>query len=71
MIEVRVPMARIAAIENEINKMNTMMVELSNNGIPLMGTLLPWAIKTGTLVVTADDVFEDYVYQWYPTGEQP
>ena len=70
MIEVRVPMAAVANIDNELNKINTLMWKLHDGGIPIRGHLVAWAIQRGTLVVTADNVFEEFIYQWFDENEK-
>lgn len=70
MIEVRLPFSTVAPLENDINKLNTVMTKLREAGIPVMGTLVPWAIERGTLVITADSVFEEFIYQWFDENEK-
>lgn len=70
MIEVRAPFSAVANIDNELNKINTLMWKLKEGGIPVRGNLVAWAIERGTLVVTADSVFEEYIYQWFDENEK-
>lgn len=66
MIEVKIPAEDIKRLEgrNEVLAGVTVWQTLKNAGVPIGGTLFAWCVERGTLTMTFDDVFDEYVYTW-------
>lgn len=65
MIEVRIPQARLAALNNEVHVGMHILSELRAAGVPAEGTLFVRGVTAGSLQVEFDDLASDeWVWTW-------
>ena len=65
MIEVRIPVAALDRLDNEVHKGMHVLGKLRDAGMPVEGVLYVRGVRTGVLEVEFDDLAtEEWVYRW-------
>ena len=71
MIEVRLSHSEVQAIPGVLNKDEALRNRFKEAGVNLRGLMLIGGLQGGTLVVSTDDMFGEWIYRYYPAGETP